>query len=131
MGISAGKITGGRPPGWARVGPVSFRRRSRRSFVAARVAWGRIVCIGGRGRVVAAWPVAGEGRPDLATVDALAQLQLAARRLGVSIEVREMCGELAALVELVGLRRELGREPESREHGAGVEEAVKPGDPIP
>ena len=74
--------------------------------------------------------MAGEGRPDLATVDALAQLQLAARRLGVSIEVREMCGELAELVELVGLRRELSGEAERREEVADVEEAVEPGDPV-
>ncbi len=77
-----------------------------------------------------AWPVAGEGRPDLATVDALAQLQVAARRLGVSIEVQEMCRELAELVELVGLRWELGGKSESREEMAGVEEAVEPGDTV-
>lgn len=98
--------------------------------MAADVAWGRIVFIAGCGQVVAAWPVAGAGPPDLGTVEALAQLQLSARRLGVSIEVREMCGELAELVELVGLRRELGGEAESREQVPDVEEAVEPGDPV-
>lgn len=87
--------------------------------------------IGGCGRTVAVWPLAGEGRPDLATVDALAQLQLAARRLGVAVEVREMCRELAELVELVGLCGELGGEAEGRKQVANVEEAVEPGDPIP
>lgn len=87
--------------------------------------------IAGCGQVVAAWPVTGSGRPDLGTVEALAQLQLAAYRLGVSVEVREMCGELAELVELVGLRRELGREAESGKQVPDVEEAVKPGDPVP
>lgn len=71
--------------------------------------------------------MAGAGPPDLGTVEALATLQLAARRLGVSIEVREMCGELA---ELVGLRRELGGEAESGEQVPDVEEAVEPGDPV-
>lgn len=80
---------------------------------------------------MAAWPVQGEGRPDLATVDALAQLQLAMRRLGASIEVREMCAELAELVELVGLRRELGGEAEGGEEVGNVEEAVQTGDPLP
>ncbi len=86
--------------------------------------------IGGRGRVVAAWRLAGDRPPDLATVDALARLQLAARRLGITLEVQEMCGELAELVELVGLCRELGGEAERGEEVAGVEEAVEPGDPI-
>lgn len=86
--------------------------------------------ISGCGRVLSGWPLAGAGRPDLAVVDALAQLQLAARRLGVSIEVREMCGELAELVELAGLCRELAGEAERGEEVASVEETVEPGDPI-
>lgn len=94
------------------------------------MTWGRIVFIGGCGQVMAAGPVSGDGRPDMGTVEALAHLQLAARRLGVSIEVQEMCGELAELVELVGLRRELGGEAESGKQVPDVEKAVEPGDPV-
>ncbi len=42
-------------------------------------------------------------RPDLALVDALARLQLVARRLGCSIALRDPSTELCQLLELVGL----------------------------
>jgi ABC-type transporter Mla MlaB component len=41
--------------------------------------------------------------PDLATIDALAQLQLAARRLGRSVQLRQASKELQDLLALAGL----------------------------
>lgn len=41
--------------------------------------------------------------PDLATVDALARLQLTARRLGGRVQVRRPCPELQSLLALAGL----------------------------
>lgn len=90
--------------------------------------WGRIVFVtGGRSAVVGL----GTGSVDLAVVAALARLQLAARRLGGTIEVAGMSGELAELLDLVGLRREFEREAEEPEDVLGVEEGLDPGDPIP
>jgi ABC-type transporter Mla MlaB component len=51
------------------------------------------------------------GRPDAVTVEALARLQLEARRLGRRIVFRDACGELRDLVALVGLDRALPCEP--------------------
>ena len=58
--------------------------------------------------VVAAWPVdpssaGGSGRLDLDLVDALARLQLGARRLGLSMELRHVCPRLLELLRLCGL----------------------------
>ncbi len=93
-----------------------------------------------RGTEVASWPFAGEGRLDLCAVDTLTRLQLAARRLGCSIRLRDTCAELAALLDLAGLtdvlpaeprsrRLEVGGEPEDGEQ-VGVEEVVVPDDPV-
>lgn len=41
--------------------------------------------------------------PDAVTVDALARLQLAARRRGCCVELREASEDLLELVELMGL----------------------------
>ncbi len=81
--------------------------------------------------------LAGE-RPDLAVVEALARLQLEARRRGCSIGVRRPGPELCELLQLVGLSGlitdlgglalEGGWETEGGEK-LGVEEAVEPGDP--
>jgi ABC-type transporter Mla MlaB component len=76
--------------------------------------------------------VAGLGPPGLGTVDLLARLQLAARRAGGRIRLRDPAPALHALLDLVGLRFdsvEMEREPEQREPALGVEEAVEPGDP--
>ena len=78
-------------------------------------------------------------RPDLDLVDTLARLQLAARRRGCLIRLRDPCPELCDLLELVGLAGlfgagpglplEAGREAEGREE-LGVQEVVPPGDPV-
>jgi ABC-type transporter Mla MlaB component len=77
--------------------------------------------------------------PDAVMVDALARLQLTARRLGRQIRLRHAPGELQELLALVGLcdvlplgaelRPEPSRQPEEREQAFGVEEGVDPGDP--
>jgi ABC-type transporter Mla MlaB component len=98
--------------------------------------------------------VAGLGPPGLTAVDALARLELAARRAGGRIRLHDPDPALSALLDLVGLRfetsggacsaapvdpggRELvGRlgsvevegEPEEREPAGRVQEAVEPGD---
>ncbi len=70
--------------------------------------------------------------PDLCTVDDLARLQLAARRAGCSIELRNASPALRDLIALVGLADvlpfEASREPEVGEQ-LGVEEVVEPRDP--
>lgn len=72
------------------------------------------------------------GRPDLGTVDALARLQLAVKRLGGSLRLRGATPELEGLLELTGLRQALGLEmsgqAEQREQTLGVEEEADSGD---
>jgi hypothetical protein len=52
---------------------------------------------------VASWAMELSGHPDLEAVAELARLQLAARRVGCSIRLRDPCCEVLALIELVGL----------------------------
>ena len=78
--------------------------------------------------------------PDAVAVDALARLQLTARRLGRPIRLRHACGELQELLALMGLSDvvplcggPLPFEPrgqaEQREQARGVEEEADPADP--
>jgi hypothetical protein len=64
--------------------------------------------------------------PDVHTLDALARLQLAARRLGMEVQLRQASRELQELVAFAGLRDvlrvEASGQPEQREERAGVEE---------
>jgi hypothetical protein len=79
------------------------------------------------------------GGPDAATIDALARLQLTARRLGSGIRLRHACGELRDLLVLTGLDEvvrldsslppEVSGQPEEREPAPSVEEEGDPGDP--
>jgi hypothetical protein len=68
---------------------------------------------------------------DAGLLDALARLQLATRRMGVTIELRNACRELVDLLNLVGLASELGVEVqgqiEEREQ-IGIDEEVDRGD---
>jgi ABC-type transporter Mla MlaB component len=76
---------------------------------------------------------------DAVTVDALARLQLTARRLGRELRLRHACGELQDLLSLMGLGEvvslcadsgfEPGGQTEQREQGLGVEEEADPADP--
>ncbi len=88
---------------------------------------------------IASWPLGLCGPVDLAVVDDLARLQLAARRLGCSVKLRDACGELTALLAFLGLARAVAGatgavlqvvgEPERGEQ-RGVEEVVVPDDPV-
>ena len=63
---------------------------------------------------------------ELGIVDALARLQVAARRSGYEVAVTEAPCDLLELIELAGLSEVLGVEPrrqaEQREERLGVEE---------
>jgi hypothetical protein len=77
--------------------------------------------------------------PDAVTVDALARLQLIARRLGREARVEHASPELRDLLAFMGLSRvvrlsegsgvESGRQTEEREEGSGIEEERDPADP--
>ncbi|MFD7901094.1 STAS domain-containing protein [Kitasatospora sp. NPDC059722] len=79
--------------------------------------------------------------PDLAVVDALARLRLAAARHGVGVLLLNASGPLRELLAFSGLADVLpvapppllglqpGREAEQREEHVGVEEVGEPGDP--
>jgi ABC-type transporter Mla MlaB component len=81
--------------------------------------------------------VGGLASPDQVAIDALARLQLTARRLGSSIRLRHAREKLRDLLVLTGLSEELpasgdllgpGRQPEEREQ-ARLDEEVDPADP--
>ncbi|MFF7211182.1 STAS domain-containing protein [Streptomyces sp. NPDC008238] len=75
-----------------------------------------------------------DGAPDAVLLDALARLQLTARRHGGRIRLRGAGGALRELLALTGLDGSagLGFEPcgetEQREEPFGVQEGVEPGD---
>lgn len=75
--------------------------------------------------------VAGLGPPVLAAIDALARLQLTARRAGGRIRLRDPAPHLSELLHLVGLPMEIemGRQAEQREPPGRVQEAVEARDP--
>ena len=67
--------------------------------VVRREVHATVVLVRGQAEL-ASWPLTGDGCPDLSVVDALARMQLAARRAGCAIRVRDACPELS---ELLGL----------------------------
>jgi ABC-type transporter Mla MlaB component len=79
--------------------------------------------------------------PDAVTIEALARLQLTARRVGSQIGLRNASRELRELLDFAGLRGvvplsrgsrvEAGRQAEEREVLGGVQEERDPADPIP
>ncbi|MFJ5529733.1 STAS domain-containing protein [Streptomyces sp. NPDC093261] len=83
----------------------------------------------GTGAAVVVCDVAALRPVTLAAVDALARLQLAARRAGGRIRLRDPAPALRALLELAALPIELEGQAEQWEPALGVEEAVEPGDP--
>ena len=70
--------------------------------------------------------VAWVARADVHVIDALARLQLAAKRRGRRLVLQNASHDLADLVGLMGLAEALGlearRQPEQREERLGVEE---------
>ncbi len=95
----------------------------------AATTWGRIALVRADGTEITSWPLRGCGCPSLAVVDELARWELMARRAGGGIRLREVSPALAELLDLVGLRREVGWEPEGLEEAVGVEERVVRPDP--
>jgi len=105
--------------------------------VAIDTVWARVVVVGADGDETAGWSVRGP-RPDLATVETLARHELAARRNGRRLRLREVRPELVELLELAGLSavldvaaglgREMGGQAEGGEQ-VRVEEGVEAGDP--
>lgn len=96
----------------------------------APATWCRLRALDAAGKELATWEVFEERRPDLAVVDELARMALAARRCGAAAVVLEVSAALADLLELTGLGQ-MGGEPEEREQPGGVEEGVIGGDPAP
>jgi hypothetical protein len=79
------------------------------------------------------WRMDGLSGPDLDLVDRLARLQLAARRLGYAIRLRNPCDELRSLLDLVGLTDVLPLEAAGQAEGGeqpGVDEVVDRRDPL-
>jgi hypothetical protein len=110
---------------------------SRRTKVVRRRLYATVV-LACDGVEVASWALVGWGRPDLAVVDQLARLRLAAGRGGCSIQLRDPCVELTELLDLLGwgdrvagtgLALEAGGESERPEQ-VDVEEVVVPDDPV-
>ncbi|MFE3637280.1 STAS domain-containing protein [Streptomyces sp. NPDC059168] len=83
----------------------------------------------GGGAAAVVCDVAGLGPPGLRSVDLLGRLELAARRAGGRIRLRDPDPALHALLDLVGLRFQVEGQTEEREPARGVEEAVETGDP--
>jgi len=90
--------------------------------------WCTVRVLGPEGIGRVAWPVSGPGRPGLAVVEALARAQVDARRRGGCVVVTDLCDDLGRLLDLTGLFRQVGGQPEGGEDPFGVEEAVEPGD---
>jgi hypothetical protein len=72
--------------------------------------------------------------PDATAIDALARLQLCARRLGIEIRLSNVSRELLELIELAGLGEvfsgvEPEGQPEQREQRRRVEEERELDDP--
>ncbi len=99
--------------------------------------WERVLLEGGDGAVVVC-DVAALADPDAGTVDALARLQLAARRFGRHLLLHHACGRLQELLALLGLDDvlpcsaglplESGRQAEEREQPRGIEVEGDAGD---
>jgi hypothetical protein len=69
-------------------------------------------------------------RPDAVTIDALARLELTARRLGRRIRLVGAHAELVDLLAFVGLVVEVAGQPEQREQALRVQEEADPRDPV-
>ena len=73
-------------------------------------------------------------RPGLDLVDDLLRMQLAARRRGWRVRLRDAPPALRGLLELAGLAGVLALEPHREPEGGeelGIEEVVHPRDPLP
>jgi hypothetical protein len=89
--------------------------------------WCRIVVLGVDGSARTRRVLEGAGLPDLDTVHEIAQLALLAKRLGGRMALTGVTPDLDELLDLVGLRVEVQREPELGEQALGVEEGEEEG----
>jgi hypothetical protein len=104
--------------------------RSVISDVADSALWARMVVVAADGTRLTV-PLAGDGPPDLAVVEALARFQLMARRAGDLVWLEDVSAALDELLDLADLRREMIWQPEGREQVLGVQEEVQSDDPVP
>jgi hypothetical protein len=95
---------------------------------ARRMARVEVVRADGTRRLVA---VVDRERPGIDAVDSLARLCLTLRRAGAEARVEVLSDDLAQLLDLAGLGREVGGKVEQGEHPLGLEEGVDPGDLAP
>lgn len=86
-----------------------------------------MVVLGRSGTEVARWPLPAR-ICDVALVDELARLQLAARQIGCAIAIQEAAADLRELLDLCGLVEVLGQAEAGEERG--VEEVVMTDDPV-
>ena len=102
--------------------------------------WGRLLPLLGRTAApVVVCDVTAMVDPDAATIDALARLQLTARRSGCCIRLRHTGGRLQGLLALTGLAEvvpcappptvQAGGKAEEGEPPRGIEEEGDPADP--
>jgi hypothetical protein len=70
---------------------------------------------------------------DAASLDTLARMRLAAKRVGLELRIERLPDDLRSLLDFAGLAEALGleprREPEQREDALGVQEERHLGDP--
>lgn len=78
--------------------------------MAGHELWCRVTLIAANDSVVAAWFVTGEGAPTLALVEWLARLRLTVARGGWELHLGDVCPDLEALLEFVGLSEVVRRE---------------------
>jgi len=83
--------------------------------------WCRIRFVGPNACVRREWILEGPGRPDLGAVEMIARLALLAQRMGVTISVVDVSGELVDLLRLAALPIEVEGQPEGREQPLGVQ----------
>jgi hypothetical protein len=95
--------------------------------------WCRLTLYAPDGSALGAWTLREDHAPDLAAVDQLARLCLAARSFGGTVAISEVTAGLADLFDLAGLDELYGqmrREAERRERpNDGALERVEPADP--
>ena len=113
--------------------PLTLPAAIRRDDVMALCDRAHDLMEGGPGAVLEC-DVASVGDPDLTTVEALARVELTARRLGSGIRLRGASVELLEVLALCGLPFELVLEAEGqaeqREEARRVEEERDPTDPV-
>lgn len=113
-------------------GPVT------RAAIVGLCGWVRAI-LEGSGADMVICDVSAVGDPDATTIDALARMQLTARRLGRRVQLRHACADLQNLVMFMGLgdvlppgaalRLEPRRQAEEGKEARGVEEETDPDDP--